>query len=385
MRPLLGKLKETIAGTLRQRLTLAGAIFSLTVLLVGIAAFASANNLLFLVLAAMLSTLLVSGFVSRLGLAGLELDLQMPEHITARRKMAARLIVRNSKHWMPSFSIHVAGSPDSAFTSELYFPVIPGRARLEEPADVEFHRRGIYKENSFRFSTRFPFGFTERRVQVTLQREVLVYPCLDPQPGFTQLFEAVKGELEARQRGRGHDFYRIRPYEVLESSRHVDWKATAHTGDLQIREFTREQEQRVQIVLDLDIEPKHAVWFERAVDCCAYLAWMMAQRGGRVRLRTQEFDVSLPEEGDVYTILKYLATALPAPGRPLPAPDDDSSYSILFRARRAPLDDDWTGARLLSPESFDVSTEFGAFTADSTREKLDHGARKHRGGSSGRG
>lgn len=377
MRRLLNRLKLAIAGALRQRLTLAGAVFSLTVLLVGIAAFASANNLLFLVLAAMLSTLLVSGFVSRLGLAGLELDLQMPEHITARRKMAARLIVLNSKHWMPSFSIHVAGSPDSAFTSELYFPVIPGRARLEEPAEVEFHRRGIYKENSFRFSTRFPFGFTERRVQVTLQREVLVYPCLDPQPGFTELFAAVKGELEARQRGRGHDFYRIRPYEVLESARHVDWRATAHTGDLQVREFARDQEQRVQIVLDLNVEAKHTAWFERAVDCSAYLAWMMAQRGGRVRLRTQEFDVSLPEEGDVYIILKYLATALPAPGRPLPAPDDDSSYSILFRARRAPPEDDWTGARLLSPESFPVPPEFGDTGTNPSSKKLHHGSREH--------
>jgi uncharacterized protein (DUF58 family) len=374
MPQLLSKIKDAIGGALRQRLTLAGVVFSLTVLLVGIAAFASANNLLFLVLAAMLSTLLVSGFVSRLGLAGLELDLQMPEHITARRKMAARLIIRNSKHWMPSFSIHVAGSPDSAFTSELYFPVIPGGARIEERAEVEFHRRGIYKENSFRFSTRFPFGFTERRVQVTLQREVLVYPCLDPQPGFTELFAAVKGELEARQRGRGHDFYRIRPYEVLESARHVDWKATAHTGDLQVREFAREQEQRVQIVLDLDVAAKYSTWFERAIDCCAYLTWMMAQRGSRVRLRTQEFDVSLPEEGDVYTILKYLATALPAPGRPLPAPDDDTSYSILFCARLAAPNDDWTGARLLSPESFPVPANFGTAGTNPARQELHHGS-----------
>ena len=43
--------------------------------------------------------------------------------------------------------------------------------------------------------------------------------------------------MEMIQRGRGHDFYRIRPYETLESARHVDWKATAHTRDLQVREY----------------------------------------------------------------------------------------------------------------------------------------------------
>ena len=54
MRRPLKKLGERIGGALKQRLTLAGALFSFTVLMVGIAAFISANNLLFLVLAAML-------------------------------------------------------------------------------------------------------------------------------------------------------------------------------------------------------------------------------------------------------------------------------------------------------------------------------------------
>lgn len=358
MRSIFRKLHRAISGAIRQRLTLAGWLFSFTVLLVGLAAFASANNLLFLVLAAMLSTLLVSGFVSRLSLAGLEVDLSMPEHITARRKTASRLLVRNSKGWMPSFSIHLSGTPDSAFTSELYFPVIPGGASLEEPVEVEFQRRGEHKQNSFSFSTRFPFGFTERRVHVTLQREMLVYPCLDPRPGFVELFTALRGELEARQRGRGHDFYRIRPYEALESARHVDWRATAHTGDLQVREFAREQEARLQIVFDLE-PPKDLEWFEYAVDCCAYLCWRMAQRGGRIRLRTQDFDVSLPEEGDIYTILKYLATVAPITGKALPIPDEDISYAIVFGARGPALEDAWPGARTLTPESFRLSAAAG--------------------------
>src|SRR6266852_6329476 len=53
------------------RVTRGGFLFILAVTLIG-AAVASANNLLFLVVATMLSELLVSGLVSRLGLAGLE-------------------------------------------------------------------------------------------------------------------------------------------------------------------------------------------------------------------------------------------------------------------------------------------------------------------------
>src|SRR5947209_20217305 len=86
-----------------------GFLFTLAVALIAGAAVASANNLLFLVVATMLSVLLISGLVSRLGLAGLELDFALPEHVSAGRSVAATLAVRNLKVWMPSFSVNVAG------------------------------------------------------------------------------------------------------------------------------------------------------------------------------------------------------------------------------------------------------------------------------------
>ena len=65
-------LRAAIEAGTRQQITRTGLFFSLACALVGLAAFASANNLLFLILAAMLGTLLISGLVSRLTLAGLE-------------------------------------------------------------------------------------------------------------------------------------------------------------------------------------------------------------------------------------------------------------------------------------------------------------------------
>jgi hypothetical protein len=56
----------------------------------------------------MLSVLLVSGLVSRLGLAALKLDFALPEHISAGPAVAATLAVRNVKLWMSSFSVNVA-------------------------------------------------------------------------------------------------------------------------------------------------------------------------------------------------------------------------------------------------------------------------------------
>ena len=78
-----------------------------TSLLVGLVAVVSGNNLVFLIVAAMMATMLISGLVSRLCLAGLQLDFIVPEHVPAGRAVPGKLFVRNQKWFMPSFSIRV--------------------------------------------------------------------------------------------------------------------------------------------------------------------------------------------------------------------------------------------------------------------------------------
>lgn len=346
-----GRLRAWLDLRVRERVTSTGLVFLVALALTGFAAFASANNLLFLLLAAMLATLLVNGFVSRIGIAGLELDVQLPDHNCARRAVAARLVLRNAKRWMPSFSIRLVGVEDSVFTTELYFPVLPAGAAVETIVDVQFARRGVHRQDSFLFSSRFPFGFAERRARVVMKREVLVYPALDPRPGFDQLAAEIAGEAESRFRGRGHDFHRIRPYEPFESARHVDWRATAHTGEMQVREFARDEEHLITLFLDLEVPREKEEWFERAVECCAFLAWRCAQSGARIRFRTQDFECLLPIEGDVYVILKYLAL-VECRHRAVPLRSlDEQSAAIVFSASAQRLEDGgWADARLLDPQ-----------------------------------
>jgi uncharacterized protein (DUF58 family) len=347
------KVASFLESKLKQHITRSGWAFTTTIAIVALAAFISANNLLYLLLATMLSTLLVSNLVSRLSLTGIALDFAIPEHIAARRKVVARIRVRNEKLWIPSFSIHLRGTPSSSIAADIYFAVVPPRARLEESIEIVFPRRGSYTENSLQFSTSAPFGFTARRVRITLPREILVYPCLNPQFGFEEVLSSVTGGMEAQQRGRGHDFYRIRPYEPLESARHVDWKATAHTGDLQVREFAREQEPLVEIFLDLSTPDEFHEWFEQAVDCAAFLCWNVVQKEARVRFRTQSFDVCVPAEGDVYTILKYLALVSRQASSTLISPGDEESYTVVFTTQPDSLQPaGWSDALVLGPGTF---------------------------------
>jgi len=353
VRRLWVDIRAAVARRIRYRITRGGLLFTFAILVVGLGAVVSANNLLFLILAAMLATLLVSGFVSRLCLAALELDFLVPEHVAARRSVPGKLFVRNQKWFMPSFSIRVEGVRDPAsptLKSGIYFPLIAGRATVEETVEVRFPRRGAYRQNSFAFSTAFPFGFLERSARVTLRREMVVYPSIDPQPGFDDLLAGIAGEIETHYRGLGRDFYRIRPYQALESARHVDWKASAHVGSLQVREFAREQEQTVEIFLDRDIPHDLDAWFEYAIDCCAFLVWRLSSQGAAIHFRSNGFDFRQPEEGDIYTILKYLALVYPQSATVLEGPLDETSYKIVITpSPRRFSEAGWAGARVLDP------------------------------------
>jgi len=338
---------------MRQQITKLGFAFTATTGLVGLAAFASANNLLFLLFAALLATLLISGFVSRLGLAGLELNLDLPDHIAARSKVHGRLTLRNRKWINPSFSLHIVGAPESGLQDKLYVPVLPPRGSLQTTVELWFASRGLHKKNVFWFESRFPFGFTHRRAQVRLEREFLVYPCIDPQPEFHFALSELVGEMDARRRGRGNDFYRLRPYSAHESARHVDWKATAHTGELQVREFASEQDQVVTVFLDLHLPPgANHDWFELAVECCAWLVLNLNDRGMRLRVLTQRFDRRLPEEVTVYDVLRYLALVEPIFGARLLSPDDANlSIAVSSRFDEAAAEG-WPGPRLPDPLSY---------------------------------
>src|SRR6202142_1702082 len=95
-----------IRDAFEYEVTRAGIVYVAVVLLIGVAALNTGNNLLYIVVAAMLAAILVSGLASALVVRDLELDVRLPEHVFARRAVAGRVILRNTKRWLPSFSVN---------------------------------------------------------------------------------------------------------------------------------------------------------------------------------------------------------------------------------------------------------------------------------------
>ena len=98
---------------------------------------------------------------------------------------------------------------------------------------------------------------------------------------------------------------------------------------LQIREFAREEEQTVEIFLDRDIPHNYDVWFEHAINCCAFLAWRLSNNGASIHFRSQGYEFRQPEDGDIYTILKYLALVYPQRAL-VESPLETTSYKVVF-------------------------------------------------------
>ncbi len=329
---------EWLRASVDYHLTREGSIFIASIFVLSIAALNTGNNLLFLILAAMLGSILVSGVVSRMVLGGLELDVLIPDHVFARQPVLARVKLRNRKWLLPSFSVAVTGTdgsknwlrhkpgPETAEENLLgegvYFPYLRSGSTATQSLEVRFPRRGNYHQKHFGLTTRFPFGFLEKVLKIPAHRQLLVYPAVDPTEEFYEILPLLSGEIESYHRGRGHDLYSIRDYQPTDSARFVDWKASAHTSALKVREFTREDERRVQLVFDRALPEdtsataKTAERFERAVELCAALAWHFYQIDSEVQFVSDDFQTRPARAGEViFDILRYLALVEPRPGR----------------------------------------------------------------------
>src|ERR1035441_8124115 len=101
--------RRVVATRMREAMdydvTRAGMIYILISVVIGIAAINTGNNLLYVIVAALLSAILVSGIASALVLRSLVLDVHLPEHVFAGRPMLARLVLQNARSWIDRKSV----------------------------------------------------------------------------------------------------------------------------------------------------------------------------------------------------------------------------------------------------------------------------------------
>jgi uncharacterized protein (DUF58 family) len=306
------------------KLTREGIVYLALILIVVLAAVNTGNNLLFLILGCLLAGILISGVLSRAVLTGIDFRIDLPEHIFAEQPLLATVEVRNDKEMWPSLSLRVVGEGSAKRAAEIlarpvYFPYVPHRSSARQKVQLVFPRRGIYKQDAFGVRTKFPFGLFEKTRRVETPLEVVVYPHVEPAEQTYEILPLISGEMASHYRGRGNDLHAIREYVSTDSARFVDWKLSAKTGSLKVREYAREDERRLVIVLDPFIgEPhtelgklapdEHTARFERAVDLTASIAWHFQGMNAVMQFRTDKIATPMaPASEIIYDVLRELA------------------------------------------------------------------------------
>lgn len=346
-----------------------GIVYLAAVLVISVAALNTGNNLLFIIISAMLAAVVVSGAASALTLRRLRVELTLPEHVFAAKATVARIRLSNRRR-LPVFSIQVTTaeldrgkrvwrptefrfpprrwsqrhwftvndwklererpnfSRESPLIATVYFPYLPPRSDSHADVTLTFPRRGAFRQRALAVSTRFPFSFVKKTRKIALEREVIVFPEVDAAERILSDLPAIIGECESQVRGQGNDLYRIRDHVAGDAARSVDWKATARSGAVMVKEFARDEDRRVRLVFDNPAATAlpEAV-YEEMVKAAASLAWELNRRGVPL-----EFLASEHHGSDLIDFLEYMAVVQPATAQSHLPDFADDAFTVVFTA-----------------------------------------------------
>jgi uncharacterized protein (DUF58 family) len=255
-----------------------GGIFFILLVIVGFAAWNTGNNLLFIVLSFLLSALIVAFLIGTFCLRRLDVKMRFPEAIYAQEPTPIMVSLHNRKRLFPTFSVvaEVRGREKerSALIEELkgllprrmlerivrpplikyildYFVYVPRRATVENKVEQVFPRRGRFLVKDFELSTKFPFGFLRHRRRLPAQEaEIIIFPKVEQLDKELSFRSFESGSVSTQKRGAGQDLLALRSYQPQDDLRYIDWKATARTQSLMVREFVAEDEKRVTVIFD---------------------------------------------------------------------------------------------------------------------------------------
>lgn len=230
------------------RFTNVGIGYLVLTLLIGFAALNTGNNSLYLTLAFMLGTLLISGIASKGGLKHLTIVVDPLTEVWAGRVAHGEIEIRNSS---PLWNIRdlIVTSPDLEVA--LVVPLIRRRETVRLDVPFLFQRRGAVNLKSIDLYTRYPFGFFLKKRRLRASGLAIVYPRLLERSVLHQLSLRSEGEAASGQRpGSGIEIHGFREYVRGDSLRLVHWKKSASIGRWIVKQPEMEAERIVRIALD---------------------------------------------------------------------------------------------------------------------------------------
>jgi uncharacterized protein (DUF58 family) len=313
---------------------------------IGLAAVNTGNNLLYLLLGWLLSTIVASGALSDLVLRGIRIGRRSPATVHAGRPFHMEIEVDNDKRRMASFALEIGDlEAGRAVDKSVFFLKVPAGGRQRASYRHTLHRRGVVRFDGFRVSTRFPFGLFTKSRALAAASEIVVFPALRkvalPAPRGRR-----PGDAPAHQLGRRGEFFALREYREGDDRRSIHWKSSARAGELLVREVEQESQRRAAIFLDSALDPASGeageAALEEAISLAASLAVAYLAAGFVVRVVSRGAVLGPHAgRGDEHRLLRALAVlSAAAPGTPFAGRPATGEDCVVVAADGA-ADADW--------------------------------------------
>lgn len=246
----------------------------------GVSAVNTGNNLLFLIVAAMLGFMAVTGVLGWLNLRGLSAQVQLPDEVYAGTTTAVSVRLENRKKLLPSFLIDVALSSGS-----VWFLMLQPRRPESESIFLTFSSRGRRSLPSATISSRFPVNFFIRYTRLDLPATFTVFPAPRPLGLFLQGGKPETGEaVAAAAPGYEGDLTKISDYRGGEPLKLIHWRLSAKHEVFKVKELSATAGE--PLTLELDRIPGRDL--EQRLCACSYLVNRLVKGGRQVGLRLGE-------------------------------------------------------------------------------------------------
>jgi len=187
--------------------------------------------------------------------------------------------------------------------------------------------RGEYPIGPLSVTVKDRLGFNSvERIVPNSVSEILVYPPYEDIKrieilGSKRSLQLNYGLQRSKQKGLGSEFYGMRKYVFGDQFRLIDWKASARTQTLIVKEFESERDVTVMIIVDSSNSMAGGAIentkFEYAIRACMLLTKVALTRRDNVGVFTfsdkRNFNFLKPGSGDdhFYQVLDFVAKVKP--------------------------------------------------------------------------
>jgi uncharacterized protein (DUF58 family) len=307
------------------RPTREGIWFVLATFAVGLAAANTGNNLLYLILAMLLSFLIISGLLSEQTMRRVTVHRETPPRLFAETPAAFGVRLQNGKRRLASYGLHLEEADPAGGPPQRHFSLrLDAGARRRCDFTLTFPGRGWHRFPGLVLWTGFPFGLFHKVARPAHRDAVLVYPRLRAlEPG--EIPPALQGGWQERVwRGQGASLHNLRPYHAGDDRRLIHWRTSARLGDLMLKEMAAEDRPRIRIVVEDPVRGRAGAEAEAELSRAASLAAWAVRRGMLVDLVTAEGATGFGHDtAHLDRILTRLALyRAPTTPRPVPLPAD---------------------------------------------------------------